>query len=353
MRKFYAGESSRATTKAPAARRVGHEVELHSGSARNFTEMLRAAELIPETYPSGYHAGSLLHPASCRCAASDYYPIHAQHDSSSRGGEYVLGGTCGVLYGSNAYYQAINLICDRAKAAGMGVAYEVGSHVHPSNEGVDRLSHNRLFANYLAIEDDLLRLAVGEMDRFRANGHVAGRLRLDVRNPLTATHRVQPYGSTIIVGRGGKSTYEFRIWNASLEPQTLATNAGVCVAMVEAAIAGTVAEPGDSLVSVLSPWLTDEVIADAERRIAEDKPIPPSQAQAEAERIAAAEARRRDQEARYQRRRDEDRLREQRLLEDMRARQERLMMQQEIQWVEPQPSQTYRWTPRYADSDRF
>jgi hypothetical protein len=344
VRKFYAGEGSRATTKAPAARRVGHEVELHSGNALAFTNALREAELIPEPHPHR-GTGSLLHPASCRCAASDYYPIHAQYDSSSRGGEYVLGGTCGVLYGSNAYYQAINLICDRAKAAGMGVAYEVGSHVHTSNEGVDRLSHNRLFANYLTIEDDLLRLAVGEMDRFRANGHVAGRLRLDVRNPLAATHRVQPYGSTIIVGRGGKSTYEFRIWNASLEPQTLATNAGVCVAMVEAAIAGVVAEPGDGLVSVLSPWLTDEVIADAERRIAEDKPIPPSSAQIEAERAASVEARRRRQQAAYEaeRRRQAERRRLANLADEG-----------VLVWGRHEtPVETYRWTPSYADSDRF
>lgn len=262
---FYPAVDDGIDTIAPYRRRVGHEVEL-AGQAEPFRDKLYEAGLAPrppEPYDSYYRG---LHPAGCHCTESNDYPLHAMFDSSSTGGEYTIGGNGGVLYGSDRYLEAVDTVCRLvAETPEVNINYQVGSHIHVDNTGATELGvHNLVHLNYSRVEDDILLLARCEFPRFRANGHVPTRLS---DQPTDLTSARWNGGSTITSGRRGTRTFEFRVWNATVNPLTLSTNAAVCVALVERSVAGDEAD-GRSLLDFVGDHVPPHCAEDIERRLA-------------------------------------------------------------------------------------
>lgn len=261
---FYPAVDDDVTTDAPYRRRVGHEIEL-SGSA-TFRDKLYDLGVSSPPVASRYRG---FHNPGCQCDEADDFPIHPLYDSSSSGGEYTIGGKRGVLYGSDPYYEAIDLLCGLVNEDNSGVYVDlrVGSHIHVSNVGVDGTdTHNLMHDNYERVQDDILLLARCEFDQWRSNGHVQSRLprATDTRwdNPSRRSG-----GTVISDSRRGRPTYEFRVWNATVTPQTLHTNAAVSIALVETAIAGIRAE-SPSLLDLVGDHVPGACAEDVERRLA-------------------------------------------------------------------------------------
>lgn len=241
---FYPASDGGVKTVAPIRRRVGHEIELEGDSDLLFflTENGLApphpdAESMEESeYP--YEGTDFLHGAHCRqCKANDF-PIHAVEDGTASAGEFHIGGTIGVLYGSDRYYEAIDVLCKAARENhATAESDEVGGHVHVS---ASRPTAPRIIDFIHTYEEELEALAIGDLSYIRDNENMEG---------------VTAYNGYRWSRRG--STFEFRFWNSSLDPAKIDMSGGISAAIVEAAARGR--KPAPTLMELIDPYITDQV----------------------------------------------------------------------------------------------
>ncbi len=233
-------------TVAPYSRTCGHEVEYSSGA-----EVARILQESGNGTPSN-RLGQL-HGYACGCADRDNYPIHTTSDSTARGGEYLIGGSRGVLFGSDAYMKATKILSEAAIEIGCGTDTSVGMHTHvgvTDPDGTNRLSTGqminilRIYVRYL---NEIRMLAAGHMDEPRDNGCTTGNFDLNqylsyragvdvntfwnadenslsVQLPCEGHFRFQTEHNTI----------EFRVWNSTKTQWRMVLAGAVSSALVEA-----------------------------------------------------------------------------------------------------------------------
>ena len=190
---FYPDTDEGVPTTAPFRRRVGHEVEInncgHNGD-RAFVEYLW-----DQGYGTprlqGYGYGNGLHGYHCRCRHANNYPIHTTYDGTAPGGEHIVGGTKGVLFGSPAYMEAIGIIAEAADATGGQGTNGTGGHIHVSMQGVGKVKAVNLWRNLGVLWGQLRELASGPWDEVRSNGNMHppqpgdDLARITIANPVT------------------------------------------------------------------------------------------------------------------------------------------------------------------------
>lgn len=265
------------STDAPISRRVGIEVELDGTTQlaeRLINNRLAPPALNDDPYDpynedcdeeccgdpdccepctscaneySDEYGDYFFHGDHCSCSEQDDYPIHICVDCSAPAGEFKIGGSTGVLYGSSNYYEAIDMLTRNAQACpDISVTNAVGSHVH-----VDRLDvYPRDVARFASTFDDELEiLAAGDLDSLRSNRYMNGL--------VAFTERYGNWNTTSLRGGVGVPTIEFRFWNSTTNPVLIDMNAGVSAAIVEAVSAGR--EPERTLLGTIEPFITDIV----------------------------------------------------------------------------------------------
>lgn len=280
---FYPRTDEGVPTTANFRRRVGHEVEIEDNL--EFQNWLwdnglgtPRREGYDPTQPTVWHGlyssptNSAAHDKHCDCDDADRYPIHTVDDTSASGNENLVGGNRGVLYGSPAYMEAIEVIATAARETGSRGGPETGGHIHVSKAGMSQGEIWLALRNAKVLWDQVLELAGGQFSEVRTNMHIHREFRFDVdafdpRRPEAAYIGRSVGGtgfggnSVFIIGRDGKDTVEWRIWNALLSKWRLFMAAGVSAAFHEAAVAHRIAEPGQDLIEHLDPFLADDLKA--------------------------------------------------------------------------------------------
>lgn len=253
MYSFYPETDDGITTDAPSRHRVGHELEFFQagatrGDLENYAqtvlplEGMRAMQADGVCTPPDERMGRIhgIHSAHCRCDDSTDYPLHPTPDG---GIEWIIGGPTGVLFGSEAYYQAVDILCRYAALHNFGPYHHsyAGGHVHVSLDSTDQNLIQRIIAGYRRFWNEMTHLAAGDYNTVR--GYQA---RFDGPSEVL---RVKSYGAI-----------EFRQWNGSCNPTTLHMSAAVSVAVVEAATAMRPPEDYTSLVDWIAPHLTRPMV---------------------------------------------------------------------------------------------
>ena len=270
-------------TTAPFRRRVGHEVEIDDD--HTFMHYLWESG-IGTPAKEDYYGNDVPHPKGCDCEDARLYLLHTTDDCSAPGHEHLIGGPDGVLYGSPTYMEAIAAVADAAEATGSTGSTRTGGHIHVSKDGMEISHVFRTLRNAAILWDQLLALAAGRWDEVRDNQHMrAKQFHIQKLRPTTRDHRgwvcdldpvtcdadeVQEIayinGAPFIIGRDGKDTVEWRLWNTMTSRWRLYTTAGVAAAMMEAGLEGREAERGQDLLDFLDGLVTPDLIALVERQ---------------------------------------------------------------------------------------
>lgn len=272
-------------TTAPFRRRVGHEVEIDDD--HTFMRYLWDSGLGTPAIED-YYGNDSPHPKGCDCDDAREYLLHTTDDCSAPGHEHLIGGPDGVLYASPTYMEAIAAVAEVAEITGSTGSNRTGGHIHVSKEGMEISDVFRTLRNAATLWDQLLALAAGPWDEVRDNQHMRAksfhvqklqpkgesygswgeRVRLDPEdcNPEDVQEIDYIQGAPFIVGRDGKDTVEWRIWNTMTSKWRLYTTAGVAAAMMEAGLEGREAEHGQDLLDFLDGLVTPDLIALVERQ---------------------------------------------------------------------------------------
>jgi hypothetical protein len=248
---------------------VGKEAEFCSGS------------LVSWLYDQGLTPDDHLHGYQCNCSRRNDYLVHSTADSTAHGGEYVIGGAQGVLFGSDTYIAAIKALTEAIVECRPGVDEHVGMHTHVGMQKQDgtemtMTEKKRLLRNYLALEDQILVLAAGAFRSVRNNGCTTARLnsRYYTSSPGFWTCRAEDIPVGQLPGRPtlnfctGKGTIEFRVWNATRVDWRMILAGAVSSGLVEAACQERDAgRPGDmDLLEHLEHLLNADMIQLVERQ---------------------------------------------------------------------------------------
>lgn len=170
---FYPDTDEGVPTTAPFRRRVGHEVEINNcgpRSDRAFVDYLWERGYGTPRLLHGY--GNGLHGYHCRCVKAQQFAIHTTYDGTAPGGEHIIGGKKGVLFGSPAYMEAIGIIAEAADVTGGQGTNGTGGHIHVSMQGVGKAKAIHLFRNLTVLWGQILELASGPWDEVRRNGNM-------------------------------------------------------------------------------------------------------------------------------------------------------------------------------------
>lgn len=228
-------------TVAPYRRTVGHEVEYSSNP--EVADVLRRKGYGTPRLPGGYQ----LHGPGCSCDQTDNYPVHTTSDATAGGGEYLIGGSQGVLYGSPRYVEATRVLSECANEAGCGTTTSVGMHTHVGASDLTPGQKILLLRAYLRYEADIRLLAAGPLHKQRDTGYAPSK--------LTVSYDVHPRSSFWELpedalgegfnfpgrpclnfhGKGQGKTIEFRIWNSTKAQWRMILAGAVSSALVEAA----------------------------------------------------------------------------------------------------------------------
>lgn len=253
---FYTETPLEDDTIAPYKRTVGLEIELASG-----------ADATRWLHERGYAPSNRLHDYQCNCREAIGYPIHPTSDCTAPGGEYLIGGPCGVLYGSARFFKATAIAEEAFIASRAECDDRVGMHTHVGVNDLSDESKKILLRNYLAMQEEFQWLAAGSFDRVRNNGCTSARI--NVKHALSQSWnyhpRTQPtrqewdefWGQkpqdwavnnwpgrpTFNFQTRSRKTVEFRLWNSSRVQWRMILAAGVSSAFVEAAHQERVAPP--------------------------------------------------------------------------------------------------------------
>lgn len=268
MTNFYPNPAE-STTTAPYRRTVGIEVEIASG-----------ATTCQWLYDNGYAPSGRLHGYHCSCGDRDLYPIHPTEDGTAGGGEYLLGGSRGMLFGSPEFYRATSIMEEALLANRATANFSVGSHTHVGADDLNERQKKILLRNYLAYQEEISVLAAGPFSQVRANGCTSPWLPPDsfIQGDTHWTCDVDEWTVRNFPGRptfnmhgAGRGTVEFRVWNTSLVQWRMVLATGFSSAFVEAAKQERVAKkPSDNppLAKFLEGLLTSDVMMLMHRQIA-------------------------------------------------------------------------------------
>lgn len=254
-------------TVAPFTRTVGHECEYSSGA--NLAGWLHGEGHAPDDHLHGYQ---------CDCSQRDFYPIHPTQDGTAGGGEYIIGGSRGVVFGSDPYIKAVRILAEGVAHVRNEINTGVGMHTHVGTGDLNEGDKVTLLRNYLIHQDAILVLASGSFRDVRNNGCTTARL-----DPATwtrysghgafyttdpdALHVSLPRRPTLNFGTY-RPTVEFRVWNAARSAWRMVLAGAVSAAMVQAAKERRYANPntpGD-LTDFLRGLLTPDVLVLIERQ---------------------------------------------------------------------------------------
>ena len=254
---FYPSTDKGIATDAPVRRRVGHEIELSGDPAlaRWLTESgLAPPSLYESEHPEWMDDEDFIH-YDCHnldCEADDF-PIHVTEDYTAPAGEYHIGGKAGVLYGSPAYYEAVDILCREAPRYDVTARDDdVGGHIHVSVASWETGQRARQLARQYAEELEVL--AQGDLGYMRCNEYMDG-----IHSP--AGMRSNQHYSTV----------EFRFWNSTLNPELIVMGGGISVGLIEAASRGRT--PRGELLDLIGPYITDRVRSTASNLLAGELPV--------------------------------------------------------------------------------
>lgn len=278
---FYSATPLNDDTIAPYKRTVGLEIEVSSGAT--------AASWL---HSRGYAPSNRLHDYQCSCRESIDYPVHPTSDCTAPGGEYLIGGPKGVLYGSPRFFKATSIAEQALLAARAETSDSVGMHTHVGMDGLEVSQRRILLRNYLAMQEEFQWLAAGAAGAVRNNGCTSSRINMDRLkiqrwdNYTTSSERMDraewdefwashprdwavnqfPARPTFNFQTGSKGTVEFRIWNSTTVQWRMVLAAGVSSAFVEAAKQERVAPPPEweshKAAVTMEEFLYDFVTAD-------------------------------------------------------------------------------------------
>lgn len=270
---YYLSDPMTDDSIAPYKRTVGMEVEFSSGSAVGWF------------YQNNYAPDDHLHGYGCNCNRRANFPIHPTQDCTAPGGEYIIGGPCGVLYGSDRFYKA-TAIAEKGFIEGRCTSDDrVGMHTHVGNT-LSIPQQRILLRNYLAMQEDFQVFASGAAPCVRNNDCTSPRLPLHdylqtgrtyIRNlsdVSTSTWNefwasdprnwnVNLPGRPTLNFQTGKGTIEFRVWNSSRVQWRMVLAAGISSAFVEAAAQERIAPAPERIGrNEVTPTLTLEEFLD-------------------------------------------------------------------------------------------
>jgi len=288
------------TTTARFRRRVGHEIEIADDGefARALWDLGAGTPRFDAEDREGYWWCEEdncwyddndnpvdvfgLHSYQCDCDMADQYLVHTTSDCTAPGGEHIIGGLSGVLYGSPIYMEALDAVAQAAKTSGSHGANNTGGHIHVSTEDARPGDLLVLCRNVLNLWSQLETLAEGAFDGgVRSNDCMNGVFTASAVNydaeydPDTddlwnvdpdKVHEVHTSSSAIRVSSGARETVEFRLWNTMVSKWRLYMAAGVSAALVEAAIARRETTPSMDLLDHLDGLLTPDVVMLVERQ---------------------------------------------------------------------------------------
>jgi hypothetical protein len=243
-------------TEAPYKRTLGHEVEYDSG-----------VEIVGNLYAKGLCDSTSIHGYHCGCGSS--WAIHCTEDGTAPGGEHVIGGPNGVVFGSQLYLDIITAFSDAAIEVGCGVSDDVGMHTHVGISDLTNAQRCNLLRNYLALQDDIVNLASMADAEVRSNGNTSPRVnenhyiqdRSDWTKDIFALEHWALPGRPTLNFHTGRPTVEFRVWNSTKSAWRMYLAGGVSTALVQASFDGHVAgAPGDvSLFDFLYDYMTADL----------------------------------------------------------------------------------------------
>lgn len=287
---FYPNASEDRTV-APYKRTVGHEVEYSSG-ADVAALMQDAGTATPPL--DIMRSTSRLHGYACNCEHRDNFPVHTTSDSTARGGEYIIGGSRGVLFGSEAYMKATKIMSDAAIQIGCGTDTNVGMHTHVGIEdpdGGNRLSRGQLLnvcRVYVRYLDQIKALAAGSHETPRDNGccygnswdfitHLSGGYGRTATSEKTfwnedenrlAENFPLPNDSHIRFSTEHR-TIEFRVWNSTKAQWRMVLAGAVSTAIVEAGFQNRRAHPDNpaTFVEFMKGLFTPDILMLIERQL--------------------------------------------------------------------------------------
>lgn len=243
-------------TDAPYKRTLGHEVEYESG-----------IEIVGVLYDKGLCDSNSIHSYHCSCGTR--HAIHCTEDGTAPGGEHVIGGPNGVVFGSQLYLDIITAFSDIAIDVGCGVSHDVGMHTHVGISDLTHVQRCNLLRNYLALQNDIVNLASMADAEVRNNGNTTARIsersyiqdRSDWTKDIFALeHWALPSRPTLNF-HTGRPTVEFRVWNSTKSAWRMYLAGGVSTALTQASFDGHVAgAPGDvSLFDFLYDYMTPDL----------------------------------------------------------------------------------------------
>lgn len=260
------------TTVSPYRRTVGHECEY--SSRPTVADLLRekgyGTPALPNTYGS-----RRLHNAGCRCQYRDDYPIHTTADCTAPGGEYLIGGSRGVLFGSPAYIFATKVMAEAAKEKRCGIGESVGMHTHVGCDDLTYAQKVLVLRTYLRYEPEIQQLAAGPHDAARNNDCTSAKLNIqycginsvEPSSSFWTTDETELARSIQLPSRptlnfNNEHTIEFRVWNATRAQWRMVLAAAVSSAIVESAHENRRVDPNDNttLVDFLKGLLTPDVV---------------------------------------------------------------------------------------------
>lgn len=247
---FYPPTDELVRTDAPVRRRVGHELEFHHADGSSYpVAAMRVLQMdgvatppLTDTVNSDHDA---IHPYRCRCTYRDDYPLHPTSDATV---EWIIGGSSGVLFGSDRYYEAVDILCRYAHLHRFGPfdTFGPGGHVHVSTNNPST-TYQAVVSGYTRFFQEMTRLARGDLARVRPYQRDQG---------ASTLLRPKDYG-----------TIEFRHWNGSRNPETIHVSAAVSVGIIEAVEANRSPSEYASLLDWISPYLNTRMQTAVEARL--------------------------------------------------------------------------------------
>lgn len=256
------------TTVAPYRRTVGHELEYTSG--------ISVAKILQkEGYGTpgqrGSYDGTGLHSPHCNCPEIDNYAIHTTSDATAPGGEYLIGGSRGVLFGSPSYAFATSVMSASARKAQCRVTANVGMHTHVGTRDLNQGQKINVLRAYIRYEDEIRYLAAGPLNEARDNGCTISRLNTRYLGISVARNsefwtadenqlRVDlPRRPTL---NFNANTVEFRVWNSTVAQWRMVLAGAVSSAIVQAGFENRRASWDNpaTLVEFLKGLLTPDMI---------------------------------------------------------------------------------------------
>lgn len=216
-----------------------------------------------------------LHGYHCGCDSRDDWMIHATSDCTASGGEYIIGGSRGILFGSDKYVEIIQRFSDHAIDAGCSVTGNVGMHTHVDLRGLTVNAQRLLLRNYLVVQRDFQRLVKGPLQACRSNGCTAPTLEpshyMRTEEHWTCDPMDLDFGlpgrPTLNFHGNGRRTVEFRVPNSTKAAWRIYLVGAICSALVESAADGHSFPRETPILEALEAYLTPDVVVLAERQM--------------------------------------------------------------------------------------